>query len=227
MRIEIGAERFELSIRFWPWMKRSLAQQRLLAVCGKLDEVVDRCSDAECATLIGSIASVVMTACAPPHPPNFEAMSLTELPSFDNKRHDRKRATKTFSLKAHDIWAADKSEAVEMVAAGWCEVVVMWEALRVILAWDDERDQVVWGQRIDEHVLERWFGLYCNISGLSGSSSSLTRRQSVFATVVNSVVTRSQARVVWSGQSGRESCDATECGNSDGTCDGWHLGLRV
>jgi hypothetical protein len=125
-------------------MKRSLARQRLVAVCGKLDEVVDRFSDAECVSLISSIASVVATASAPP--PYFEAMSLTELLSFDKQRHDRKRAKRTFSLKAHDFWAADKSEAVEMVAAlsGWCEVVVMWEALRVILAWDDERDQVVW-----------------------------------------------------------------------------------
>jgi hypothetical protein len=152
-------------------------------------------------------------------------MSLTELLSFDKKRRDRKRAKKTLSLKAHDIWAADKSEAVEMVAAlsGWCDVVVMWEALRVILAWDDEREQVVWGKSIDKHVLERWFGLYCNIPGLSRSSS---RRKGVFATVVNSVVTRSQARVIWSGQSGQEGCDAAEC-YSGGTCDGCHFGLRV
>jgi hypothetical protein len=84
------------------------------------------------------------------------------------------------------------------------------------------------GQRIAEHLLERWFGLYCNISGVSGSSSSSSsRRKGVFATVVNSVVTRSQARVVWSGQSGQESCDAAECGDYGGTCDGRHLGLRV
>ncbi len=109
----------------------------------------------------------------------------------------RIRRRGTFSLSALDIWA-DKSESVQMVAAlsWWCDVIVMREAVRAILAFDEEREQIVWGAPVEGPLLERWFGMYCRIPGLKRSP-----RKGVFAAVVNSFMTGHQhLRIVWSGK---------------------------
>ncbi len=154
----------------------------------------------------------------------LKALSPVELRDFftSGTAPKKRRKGKSFSLSAVDIWA-DRKESVHMVAAlsWWCDVIVMREAVRAILANDDERSEIAWGEPVDGRILERWYRLYCKIPGLKRSP-----KRSVFVAVVNSFVTsHPQARIVWSGQSGKGDCEAAECDQS--ACDGRHMGLRV
>ncbi len=133
----------------------------------------------------------------------------------------KRRKAAVTTLSALDIWAKG-GESVQMVAAlsWWCEAIAMWEAVRTLLALDDERQKIAWGSAVDEHLLERWYRSYCNISGVKQCPS-----KKLFAIVVKSVITGQQGmRVVWSGRSGEESCALAECERG---CDGRHIGLRV
>jgi hypothetical protein len=60
-------------------MRRSLEQQRLLAICKKLDEVVDRLGDEDCVALVNAIGKVVKANERAPVAPDFDSMSLAEL----------------------------------------------------------------------------------------------------------------------------------------------------
>ncbi len=132
-----------------------------------------------------------------------------------------KRRKVATTLSALDIWPK-RGESVQMVAAlsWWCEAVAMWEAVRTLLALDDERKEVVWESPVDDVLLERWYRLYSRIPGLKGSP-----KKSLFNAVVRSVITGKQGvHVIWSGRSDEDSCELADCGPE---CDGRHMGLRV
>jgi hypothetical protein len=94
-------------------MRRSFEQLRLLAICKKLDEVVDGLGDDDCVALVNAIGKVVKANERAPAAPDFDSTSLAELLAPTSVGVKKKRTRTKRQKKVDDDNDEDEEEEEE------------------------------------------------------------------------------------------------------------------